>query len=87
MFRLKSKPSSGVFIVPWRSHLQFVTIFTSISFWLTIIPLNTTAIQQTPWSESASELYEPREVSAIFLRIEGVAWPAQQIPTVALSIF
>jgi hypothetical protein len=46
----------------------------------------------TPWSESASELHRPSDrrlsaVSANFLRIESATWSAWRIPMAVFSVF
>jgi hypothetical protein len=52
----------------------------------------TTTKKQTPWSESASELYRPsnRRLSAKWLptfAIKGATWSAWRIPTAVFSVF
>jgi hypothetical protein len=47
--------------------------------------------KQTPWSESASELYRPsaacRRSDCQLLRIKSATWSAWRIPTAVLSVF
>jgi hypothetical protein len=71
---------------PSRCFCDFVVVYVCGRNYFMLI-YNFSYKKQTPWSESASELYRPsdRRLSSkwlpTFLRIEGATWSAWQIPT------